>query len=104
MPIATMLMHGSVWGRAMDLMLWKRKKKDARRESSEGKERETKSKKEDKNCEKRQITTWHVFIGWRKNNVLRQFRTKFKLILIYELMSIRSKTFQNYLIRSLKLT
>ena len=41
-----MLMHGSVWGRAMDLMLWKRgKKKDARRESSEGKERETKSKK-----------------------------------------------------------
>ena len=46
MPIATMLMHGSVWGRAMDLMLWKRKKKkDARRESSEGKERETKSKK-----------------------------------------------------------
>ena len=38
------------------------KKKDARRESSEGKERETKSKKEDKNCEKRQIITWHVFI------------------------------------------
>ena len=39
------------------------KKKDARRESSsEGTERERKSKKEDKNCEKRQITTWHVFI------------------------------------------
>ena len=56
-----------------------KKKKDARRESSEGKERETKSKKEDKNCEKRQITTWHVFIGWRKSNVLCQFRTEFKL-------------------------
>ena len=65
-------MHGSVWGRAMDLMLWKRgKKKDARRESSKGMERETKFKKEDKNCEKRQITTWHVFIGWHKSNVLR---------------------------------
>ena len=56
----------------------KKKKKDARRESSEGTERETKSKKEDKNCEKRQITTWHVFIGWRKSNVLCQFRTEFK--------------------------
>ena len=72
-----------------------KKKKDARRESSEGTERETKSKKEDKNCEKRQITTWHVFIGWRKSIVLRQLQTEFKLILIYELMSIRSKTFQN---------
>ena len=27
MPIATVLMHGSVRGRAMDLMLWKRGKK-----------------------------------------------------------------------------
>ena len=61
-----------------DAMEKGKKKKDARRESSEGTERETKSKKEDKNCEKKQITTWHVFIGWRKSNVLCQFRTEFK--------------------------
>ena len=36
----------------------------------EGTERE-KSKEEDKNCESSQITTWHVFIGWRKSSVLR---------------------------------
>ena len=56
----------------------KKKKRDARRESSEGTDRETKSKKEDNNCEKKQITTWHVFIGWRKSNVLCQFQTEFK--------------------------
>ena len=44
-----------------DAMEKGKKKKDARRESSsEGTEGERKSKKEDKNCKKRQITTWHV--------------------------------------------
>ena len=81
----------------------KKKKMQEERVQRERREKQN-PKKEDKNCEKRQITTWHVFIGWHKSNVLRQFLTKFKLILIYELMSIRSKTFQNYLIRSLKLT
>ena len=67
MPIATVLMHGLVQERAMDLMQWKRKKdfkkkEDSGRESYRG-NRERKSKEEDKNCEISQITTWHVFIG-----------------------------------------
>ena len=42
MPIATMLMHGSVWGRAMDLMLWKRKKKKKMQEERVQRERREK--------------------------------------------------------------
>ena len=42
MPIATMLMHGSVWGRAMDLMLWKRKKKKNMQEERVQRERREK--------------------------------------------------------------
>ena len=74
MPIATVLMHGLVWGRAMDLMLWKRKKKkrcEKRELQREWREKEKFKEEEDKNCESSQVTTWHVFIGWRKISVLR---------------------------------
>ena len=36
MPIATVLMHGLVWGRAMDLMLWKRGKKRCKKREFRG--------------------------------------------------------------------
>ena len=71
----------------------KKKKKDARSESSEGTERERKSQEEDKNWEISQITMWHVFIGWRKSSVLRQFRTEFKLILIFDLVDVLTVPF-----------
>ena len=35
-PIATVLMHGLVWGRAMDLMLWKRGKKRCKKREFRG--------------------------------------------------------------------
>ena len=38
MPIATVLMHGSVRGRAMDLMLWKRKKEKEKEKRLEKRE------------------------------------------------------------------
>ena len=71
----------------------KGEKKYARRESSEGTERERKSQEEDKNWEISQITMWHVFIGWRKSSVLRQFRTEFKLILIFDLVDVLTVPF-----------
>ena len=47
MPIATVLMHGSVRGRALDLMLWKkeRKKKTWEERVTEGTERERENPK-----------------------------------------------------------
>ena len=60
-------MHGSVQGRALDLMLWKKKKKRHEKRELQREQRERKSKEENKNYE---ITTWHVFIGWRKSSVL----------------------------------
>ena len=45
MPIATMLMHGLVWGRAMDLMLWKRKKKKMQEERVQRERREKQNPK-----------------------------------------------------------
>ena len=79
-------MHGSVWGRAIDLMLWKKKRMREER-VTKGTKRERKSQEEDKNCEISQIT-WHVLIGWRKSSVLHQLRIEFKL---NELLSIKIK-------------
>lgn len=51
MPIATVLMHGSVRGRAMEKVKKKKKKKKTRKERvTEGAERE-RSKEEDNICE-----------------------------------------------------
>ena len=75
MPIATALMHGSV---AMEKEKKKKKRREKRELNKEQREKE-KSKEEDKNCESIQITTWHVFIYWRKSSVLRPLRTEIKL-------------------------
>ena len=94
LPTTTMLMHGSVQGKwvqkrrkAMDLIVWKKKKKRLEERVNRGnRERENLKKmsgfvrRERWNTRISQITMWHVFISWRKSSVLRQLRTEFKLL------------------------